>query len=717
MASVASPRSPLKRAFITTLKVGLYGFLVGLIALIVAVAVAMGSLPSYDELVRRNDLGQMIRVHAADGSVLVSMGPSFGEWLSKDEIPPIMKEAMVAVEDKRFHRHPGVDPIGMARAVSVRVTKGRWTQGASTITQQLARNIFLTNNRTFSRKIREAILALALERRFSKDQILELYLNRVYFGGGAYGIDAASRRFFGHSAKTLNLSEAAIIAGLVKAPSNYSPSADAEAAKSRAGLVLKLMVENGSITAEQAAAAQPANVQIVPAAKQNSVRYFTDWVLPQLDTLIDETVQPIEVWTTLDPNMQKLADQVINASTPAGAQGGLVAIDRDGAIRAMIGGRDYVSSIYNRATQAARQPGSAFKLFVYLSALEAGHKPDDMISADPVSINGWSPRNNGHVFNGPISLRQAFAESINTVSARLGQEVGFATVADMAQRLGITTKIGTNPAITLGSSDVRLIDMTRAYAVIANKGVSVVPYGIKRVTTAKGELLYQQQAPDTRVLVAPWVAAEMTDLMQTAVMTGTGRAAQIGRPVAGKTGTTQSNRDGWFLGFSSGLTTGIWMGRDDSKAIPGLQGGRAPARAFHDFMIRAVANRPVENFDVQVKAPDWQEEPDNEAWFGGPDNGQFVDPDGNPLPQDQQPPPQEPTVQDQERPVQRAPAPPPRADEMDDQGPPPEQRLDQQWLDRAVRRERAPPRRRPPEPDRPSDTGDTVERRPMATQP
>jgi penicillin-binding protein 1A len=718
MASDASTRTPLKRALINILKAGLYGFIVALIALVVAVGVAMSSLPTYQELVRRNDLGQMIRVHAADGSVLVSLGPSFGEWLTYDEIPPIMKDAMVAVEDKRFRHHIGVDPIGIARALEVRMTKGHWTQGGSTITQQLARNIFLTNNRNFSRKIREGILALALERRFTKDQILELYLNRVYFGGGAYGIDAASRRFFGHSAKTLNLTEAAIIAGLVKAPSNYAPSADAEAAKSRAAVVIRLMQENGSITAEQAAAAAPAQAQIVPSPKQNSVRYFTDWVLPQLDTLIDETVQPIEVWTTLDPNMQKLADQVINANSPGGAQGGLVALDRDGAVRAMVGGRDYVSSIYNRATQSARQPGSSFKLFVYLAALEAGHKPDDMVSADPVNINGWSPRNDGHVLSGPISLRQAFAQSINTVSARLGQEVGFRTVADMAQRLGITTKIGSNAAITLGSSEVRLIDMTRAYATIANKGVAVVPYGIKRVTTAKGELLYQQQPDESRVLVSPWVAAEMTDLMQTAVLTGTGRAAQIGRPVAGKTGTTTSNKDGWFLGFSSGLTTGIWMGRDDSKPIPGLQGGRAPARAFHDFMVRAVANRPVENFDVQVKAPDWQEEPDNEAWFGEPDNGgQFVDEDGNPLPQDQQPRPQQ--DQPPERPVQRGPAPPPppRADEMDGGGPPPqEEKLDQRWLDRAIGRDR--PQRRQPRPaDRPSDTGDAVERRPVPPQP
>ncbi|HEX4738197.1 MAG TPA: PBP1A family penicillin-binding protein [Allosphingosinicella sp.] len=722
MASNASPRSPLKRALITSLKIGLYGLVIGVVAVVVAVAVAMSQLPDFKDLQSRNNLGQTVRVYGADGSLLVSMGPIYGDWLPYDQIPEVMKDAIISVEDKRFRHHPGVDPIGIIRALGVRAQKGKWRQGASTITQQLARNIFLTNRRTFGRKAKEGILALALERRFTKDQILELYLNREYFGGGAYGIDAASKRFFGHSARTLSLSEAAIIAGLVKAPSNYSPTADVDAAKDRAAVVIQVMRENGTITPEQAAEAQPAEVKIVTVQKQNSMRYFTDWVLPQLDTLIDVQGQPIDVWTTLDPNMQKLADQVINANAPDGAQGALVAIDRDGAVRAMIGGKDYVSSIYNRATEAQRQPGSSFKLFVYLAALEAGHKPDDMVQTS-FSLNGWSPRNEGHVLPDTISLRQAFAESINTVSARLGQEVGYGTVADMAQRLGITSKIGNNPAITLGSSEVRLVDMTRAYAVIANKGVAVVPYGIKRVTTAKGDLLYQQQAADSRVLVSPWVAAEMTDLMQTAVLSGTGRAAQIGRPVAGKTGTTTSNKDGWFLGFSSGLTTGIWMGRDDSKAVGGLQGGRAPARAFHDFMIKAVANRPVENFDVQVKAPDWQEEPDNEAWFGGPDNGQapqqgqFVDENGNPLPPDQQPQPQGPLADqpEQSRPAPRGPAPPPRADEMDGNGPPPNQRLDQQWLDRAIGRDR--PRRPRPPPPPTSDTGDSVERRPMAPQP
>jgi penicillin-binding protein 1A len=707
MASVASPPSRVRRTLITVLKIALYGGLLALVALVVAVGVAMSSLPSYQELIRRDDLGQTIRVRAADGSILLSSGPSFGNWLRYDEIPDIMKKAMVAVEDKRFRSHIGVDPIGTARAFKVRIDKGRWTQGGSTITQQLARNIFLTNSRTFGRKVREGVLALALERRFSKDQILELYLNRVYFGGGAYGIDAASRRFFGHSAKTLNLSEAAIIAGLVKAPSNYAPSADAEAARSRAAVVIRLMQENGDITPATAANAEPAEVKIMPTSTPNSVRYFTDWVLPQLDTLIDETVEPIEVWTTLDPNMQRLGDQVINAATPAGAQGALIALDRDGSVRAMIGGRDYVRSLYNRGTQANRQPGSAFKLFVYLAAIEAGYKPDDLVSDEPIKINGWSPRNNNGGFAGQVPLRQAFAQSINTVSVRLAQEVGFRTVADMAQRFGITTPVVTHPSMALGSSEVRLLDMTRAFAAVAAKGNAVMPYGIKRVTTTDGAILYQHPPAEGRVLVAPWVAAQMTDLLQAAVLTGTGRAAQIGRPVAGKTGTTSSNKDGWFLGFSSGLTTGVWMGRDDNKPIPGLQGGRAPARAFHDFMARAVANRPAEAFEIAVQTPEWAiTEPDEETWFEAPDNGLFVNPDGSGPGAALPPPP--PTREEDPR---RFP------DERE------EDRLDQEFIDRATDRVRPePPRRRDRDAPRPLEResdrdADPVEDRAMASEP
>ncbi|HWI88798.1 MAG TPA: PBP1A family penicillin-binding protein [Sphingomicrobium sp.] len=591
-----------------------YAALVGLLGVVVAVAVATAYLPSYSDLTKRNDLGQMIRVRAANGAVLLSLGPSFGRWLPYDQIPPEMRAAMISTEDRRFRSHIGVDPIGIGRSIAVRFESGHWRQGGSTITQQLARNIFLTNSRNFGRKIKEAILALALERKFSKDQILELYLNRVYFGGGAYGIDAASRKFFGHGADHLSLGEAAIIAGLVKAPSNYSPTADIEAARDRSGVVLQTMARNGFISPEVAASANPAQVRIQQTTNNNSVRYFTDWALPQLDQLIDQTQDPIDVWTTLNPGMQAAADRAIRANAPDGAQGALVSIDRDGAVRAMVGGKDYVDSIYNRGTQATRQPRSSFKLFVYLSALESGMKPTDTIVDEPVTIDGWSPRNAERENLGPVSLREAFSRSINTISAKIGQQVGFSTIADMARRFGITTPIATYPSMVLGTSDVRLIEMTRAFASVENKGVAVTPYGIRKVVTADGRLLYNHDNDEGRVLVAPWVAAEMTDLLQSAVLSGTGRAAQIGRPVAGKTGTTTLNKDGWFIGFSSGLTTGVWMGRDDARPVPGLQGGTAPARAFHDFMTIAVANRPIEQFDTQVPIPDWQLTPEEEIY-------------------------------------------------------------------------------------------------------
>jgi penicillin-binding protein 1A len=298
-----------------------------------------------------------------------------------------------------------------------------------------------------------------------------------------------------------------------------------------------------------------------------------------------------------------------------------------------VGGRDYVSSIYNRATQAQRQPGSAFKLFVYLAALESGMKPTTTMVDEPIEIEGWRPRNSTRTHLGAVSLREAFARSINTISAKIGAELGFGTIADMARRFGVTSPLSTYPSMVLGTSDVRLIDMTRAYAAVANRGVSVSPYAITRVTSADGRLLYRHSSSEERTLVAPWVAAGMTDLLQTAVMSGTGRAAQIGRPVAGKTGTTQSNRDGWFVGFSSGITTGVWMGRDDAKAIAGLQGGTAPASAFRDFMVRAVAKRPVEQFQTDVPMPDWQLEPGEESYIGNDllPLEPLVDEDGNPI--------------------------------------------------------------------------------------
>jgi penicillin-binding protein 1A len=625
---ISKERRPMGTWILRIIKGGVIAALLGVMVLGIFVAIARGEIDSFEDL-KASPNGQMIRVRAADGTVIQSLGPSFGRWLSIDRLPSEMKDAMVAVEDRRYYIHPGVDPIGITRSLYVRAIDGRWTQGGSTITQQLARNIYLNSNKEFGRKIREVILALAMETKFSKDQILELYLNKVYFGGGAYGVDAASRKFFDHGAEDLNLAEAAIIAGLVKAPSHYSPTADAQAAIDRATVVVGVMQDAGMISAAEAAQVKPADVKMAKQQPQDSVRYFTDWALPQLDGLIDETEKPIDVWTTLDLRMQRAATAAIATNAPRGAQGALVSIDRDGAVKAMVGGTDYVTSNYNRAVTAVRQPGSAWKLFVYLAAFEAGFRPEDLVEDKPVEIEGWEPKNSNGNYAGEISLRTAFAYSKNTVAAQLGQEVGTSSIANMARRFGISTPINTQPSMVLGTSETRVIDMTQAFASVGANGRSITPYGISKVTTIDGEILYAATPAKSAQLVEGWVAAAMTDLMQTAVATGTGRAANIGRPVAGKTGTTTSNKDGWFLGFSSGLTTGVWMGRDDARSIGGLEGGRAPAQAWAAYMRVAVSGRPVENFATEVTFPEQLE--GEELLLGEGGEGLLLDENGMPI--------------------------------------------------------------------------------------
>lgn len=613
----------------TLLKLAAIAGIVALLVLAAAVSVVMTQLPSYDEL-RRSPVGQTVQVLARDGSPIVTLGPSYGRWLSFSEIPPAMAEAMLAVEDRRFWRHPGIDPVGVARALKVRLERGRFAQGASTITQQLARNIFLTNVKSFDRKLREAVIALAMEQKFSKQQILELYLNRVYFGGGAYGVDAASRRFFGHPASELDTAKAAVIAGLVKAPSRYAPSADPERARARAATVVAVMADAGAITPEEAraAAAEVATLRFIAPPRAGEGRYFADWVLAQLDQLTDEAVAPLVVHTTLDPAMQAAAEAAEAAAGPAEAQLALVAMERSGAVRAMVGGRDYATSNYNRATIAQRQPGSSFKLFVYAAALEDGFEPDTIVRDEPVRIGNWSPRNSTRGYAGDVTLTTAFARSINTVAVRLAERVGFRTVADMARRFGITTRIDTRPAMALGASEATLLEMTQAYAVVANEGRAVKAYGIERVTTGDGVELWRRLPPEPRVVITPDTAAKLTRMMKAAVETGTGRAAQMGRELAGKTGTTSDNRDGWFLGFTSDLVAGVWMGRDDARPVPGLAGGQAPARAFALFMGRASRGLPAGQLTTELASNADFGEPDAEVWgldgMGGPVEGDFV---------------------------------------------------------------------------------------------
>ncbi|AKQ41327.1 penicillin-binding protein [Aurantiacibacter atlanticus] len=610
---------------------GIFIAILGGIGVFTSVYFAAQSMPSFTSL-KQSQNGQTILVRARDGSEIVELGPSYGQWVDARDIPQVMKDAMVSVEDHRFYSHFGVDPVGLARAVYNATLEDRQVSATSTISQQLARNIFLNSNRTLDRKLREAVLAMALEWNFSKDQILELYLNKVYFGGGAYGIDSASRKFFSHAANELSLEEAAIIAGLVKAPSRYSPTADIDAAVSRANVVIGQMVRYGDLDPAVARQVDVDAVNLREDMGQNSIRYFTDWALPQLDLLLPNSVgfEPIEVWTTIDVGMQRAATTAVQSNVPDEAQGAMVSLDRDGAVLALVGGTDYVTSNYNRATDALRQPGSSFKLFVYLAALEAGYTPDDRVQDVPVTINGWSPRNSGGNYAGEIDVRTAFAYSKNSVAAQLGNEVGFSNVASMARRFGITSQISTYPSMVLGSSEVRLIDMARAFAAVSAGGQSVEPYGIVKVTTADGEEIYRHQQARSYRLVPDYVAAGITDLLQTAVATGTGRAAQIGRPVAGKTGTTNTNRDGYFVGFSSGITTGVWMGRDDNERVAGLQGGTAPARAFAAFMRYAVRDRPEEEFDTDLQLPQWQLEPDDEFYMGEEDDYYYyIDDQGN----------------------------------------------------------------------------------------
>jgi penicillin-binding protein 1A len=587
--------------------------LVAVLALLAAVWLTAQSLPTFREMMK-SPQGQSVVIRAADGTELVTVGPSFGRWLRYDEIPPHMVAAMTAVEDRRFAWHPGVDPIGIARSALVNAREGRKVQGASTITQQLARNLFLTNTQTYVRKLREIVLALAIERKFTKRAIMELYLNRVYFGGGAYGIDAASRKFFGHSAEQLTVAEAAIIAGLVKAPSRYAPTADPARARQRAGVVLATLSDTGVLSPAEAAAADVAVVRFAIDTEQGDVRYFTDWVLAELETLTDEAAQPLEVTTTLVPAHQAAAEAAIRDRLLPGTQGAIVSLTTAGEVTAMVGGRDYARSTYNRAVAARRQPGSAFKLFVYLAALEDGMAPGDTVVDEPVSFDGWSPRNDNRRFVGPVTVEEAFARSINTVAAQLAARAGFEAVAGMARRLGITTPLDTRPAIALGASEVTLLELTGAYAAIANGGAEVRPHGITRVTTASGELLYRREAVAPRVLVAPHVAQHMTALLSAAVETGTGRAAQIGRPLAGKTGTTSSNKDGWFLGFTPDLVAGVWIGRDDARAVAGLAGGRAPAQTFAAFMGAALRGVPVGKLDTEVAGSPFGLEPDAEVY-------------------------------------------------------------------------------------------------------
>jgi penicillin-binding protein 1A len=534
------------------------------------------------------------------GRFIARRGLTQGATINVAALPSYVPNAFIAIEDRRFRSHFGVDPVGLIRAAVTNMAAGHVEQGGSTLTQQLAKNLFLKPERTFDRKIQEAMLALYLESRYSKDQILTLYLNRVYFGAGTYGIEAASERFFNKHADQLTLPEAAMLAGSVKAPAKYNPLSDPDASAARGGLVLTAMRNSGFISEQQRLAASETRARIVKEEGTPGSGYFVDWVVANLPDYIGESDQPIVVRTTLDLDTQTQAERAVDEGLAQQGkalnahQAALVAMTPDGAVRAMVGGRAYAQSPFNRATDALRQPGSAFKPFVYLTAFEQGHKPDETMMDGPVAIRGWKPGNYEGHYEGEITLTRAFAKSSNAVAAQLTDAVGAANVARTAHRLGIVSKLDAVPALALGVSVVTPLELTTAYAPFANGGEGVIAHGIVSIKTKSGKLLYMRKGSGPGRVVSPENAAMVTRLMVETVTTGTGKNARLDeRPSAGKTGTTQDFHDAWFIGFTGDLVCGVWIGNDDSSPMIHATGGVLPAHVFKNFMEAAETGLPV----------------------------------------------------------------------------------------------------------------------------
>jgi penicillin-binding protein 1A len=536
----------------------------------------------------------------SDGALIATYGDLFGEPLKLRDLPAYLPQAVIATEDRRFYHHWGVDPIGLARAVLANLRAGHVVQGGSTITQQLAKNLFLAPDRTLKRKIQEALLALWLEHKFTKDELLEIYLNRVYLGAGTYGVDAAAHRYFDKSARRVTLYEAAAIAGLLKAPSRFSPARDRDQAEKRTEQVLANMVDAGYLTAAQEEAAEKQKAQLALAARvRPGNRYFADWIYELAGAYVSANGRDLVVRTTLDARMQAAAEAAVAATLEkdgekAGVeQAALVAMSPDGAVRAMVGGRDYAESQFNRATQALRQPGSAFKPFVYLAALERGMSPEDRFVDQPIRIGTWTPHNYENKYRGEVTAADALAESINTVAAQVLERAGIDNVIAAAHRLGITSELTHDASLALGTSEVTLLDLTSAYCAFAGGGRAALPYGITEIRDRSGALLYKRQGDGGGQVMTPEIAGEMNAMLAGVIARGTGRAAQLDRPVAGKTGTTQDFHDAWFVGYSADLVAGVWLGNDDNSAMNHVTGGMLPARVWRAFMTQAVQGMPV----------------------------------------------------------------------------------------------------------------------------
>lgn len=536
-----------------------------------------------------------IVLQTTKGARFATYGDLYGRMLSPASIPKPMKQALLATEDSHFYSHFGINPISLVRAMWRNYQAGRVVEGGSTITQQLAKNLFLTPERNIQRKIREVLLAFWLETKYSKDEILALYLNRMYFGSGTYGIDAAARKYFSKPAEKLTIVESAMLAGVLKAPSRYAPTVNLERSQQRSTVVLRRMQDVGYITEAEADefVKNPAVLRHAGSGFKN-VRYFSDWIVREVQTILGRTEEDLVIVTTLDLKMQKVAEQSIenqlikNAKKYQVEQAALLALSPTGEIKAMVGGRSYSKSPFNRATDAKRQPGSVFKTIVYAAGFENGRNPDDIYLDGPININGWKPHNYTRRYSGAMTLRNAFAKSINTVAIKLTEDIGRQKVASMAGKLGLSGSIPTHPSISLGTNEVTLLEMTSAYAVIANGGRSVLPYGVLEIRNTQGKILFKRKGSGLGRLISGKTVNDMRDIMTTTMTEGTGRGANPGFAAAGKTGTTQDYRDAWFIGFTPNLVTGVWFGNDNGKPTKKVTGSNLPAFAWKHFMTSAV---------------------------------------------------------------------------------------------------------------------------------
>jgi penicillin-binding protein 1A len=533
-----------------------------------------------------------IAISANDGHIFATRGEMGGAAVAIGDMPSYLPKAFIAIEDRRFYEHHGIDPIGLMRAIVANLLHRGISQGGSTITQQLAKNLFLSRNRDLMRKLQEIMLALWLEHKFTKTEILELYLNRVYFGAGAYGVEAAAQRYFGKSARDVTLSEAALLAGLVKSPSRLAPTKNYDGAERRAQRVLAAMSEAGLLKKDVAQAAMVLGPTIVRPSAGGSSNYVADWVMDVLNDLVGLVEEDIVVDTTIDVGLQAAAekavlDQLAQKGQRFGVeQGALVAMTPDGAVRALVGGRNYAENQFNRAVAARRQPGSTFKPFVYLTALEHGLTPDAVRDDRPIEVKGWRPENFNREYFGPVTLIQALANSLNSVSVRLTLELGPAAVVRTAHRLGIASRLDANASIALGTSEVSVLELVSAYAPFANGGLAVTPHVVERVRTAHGgKIVYARSKSAPERVIDPRYVAMMTAMMRETVLSGTGRRADLpGWPVAGKTGTSQDFRDAWFIGFTSQLVAGVWLGNDDNTPTKKITGGGLPVEVWSQFM-------------------------------------------------------------------------------------------------------------------------------------